>query len=372
MWGQPPSRGGPCPRVRDWENRFGPQHYREWSVDGRRCDVKQVARRVIDALPTVSGTVLVRDRCGHSALVDAVVAECRRRGLDPVVEHVSNDRLREIIATASPAELARWDLDRADLTPMVHGLVVLGGWLAELDGLPTESVDSWTAAVARVERALEQRNVPTVVVAVPTPYVAERLGMEVVELESRVWPGLLLSSAHLNEVVAPLMGAIERAHLVQVTTAAGTLTVDRGTRALMIDDGMVDHVDIACGAVVSNLPAGSLYWTVVEDATRGDVELADGTVLRFDDRGRVADGIYAGERVSHLGIAVNPLVTGTIGWTNVDEHRAGAVFLALGENRYMGGDNESAINVDLMPASPTVVVDGVTLVDNGILVASSR
>jgi hypothetical protein len=60
-------------------------------------------------------------------------------------------------------------------------------------------------------------------------------------------------------------------------------------------------------------------------------------------------------------------VTRSIGWTIVDEHRPGAVFLALGENRYMGGNNESAINVDLMPAAPTVVVDDDVLVDKGDL-----
>jgi hypothetical protein len=33
----------------------------------------------------------------------------------------------------------------------------------------------------------------------------------------------------------------------------------------------------------------------------------------------------------------------------------------------MGGNNESAINVDLMPAAPTVVVDDDVLVDKGDL-----
>jgi leucyl aminopeptidase (aminopeptidase T) len=218
---------------------------------------------------------------------------------------------------------------------------------------------------------LEQRNVPTIVVAVPTPYVAEKLGMAMADLEARVWPGLLTSSAVLNDMVAPLVRALEAAPRVEVNTAAGTLTVDRGQRPVMIDDGMVDAADIACGAVVSNLPAGSLYWTVLEDATRGEIELLDGTLIRFDGRGRVVEGPNHGERVSHLGIAVNPFVTGAIGWTIVDEHRAGAVFLALGDNLYMGGDNESAINVDLIPASPTVVVDGVTVVGNGMLVSDS-
>jgi len=37
-----------------------------------------------------------------------------------------------------------------------------------------------------------------------------------------------------------------------------------------------------------------------------------------------------------------------IGWTLVDEHLPGCVFMALGENRYMGGQNISSLNVDLL------------------------
>ncbi|MEO6651292.1 MAG: hypothetical protein ABIP17_01375, partial [Ilumatobacteraceae bacterium] len=97
-------------------------------------------------------------------------------------------------------------------------------------------------------------------------------------------------------------------------------------------------------------------------------ELVDGAVLEFGPDGRVTTGEFAGERVSHIGIATNPLVSGPIGWTIVDEHRAGAVFLALGENRYLNGENASAINVDLLAASPTVVVDHTMIVVNGDLV----
>jgi hypothetical protein len=107
---------------------------------------------------------------------------------------------------------------------------------------------------------------------------------------------------------------------------------------------------------------------VLEDATRGRVELIDGAVLEFGPDGCVTKGEFAGERVSHIGIATNPLVSGLIGWTIVDEHRPGAVFLALGENRYLNGENASAINVDLLPASPTVVVDDTMVVMGGELV----
>ena len=165
-----------------------------------------------------------------------------------------------------------------------------------------------------------------------------------------------------------MIDALSAGSTVELHTSAGVLTTHRGARPLLVDDGVIDASDIAAGATVSNLPAGSVYWTVVEGETRGDVLLVDGTVLRFDDSGRVRDGVHAGERVAHMGIATNPLVTRTIGWTIVDEHRPGAVFLSLGENRYMGGDNESSTNIDLLPVSPTVQVGNVTIVDNGRLV----
>ncbi|MBI5089937.1 MAG: hypothetical protein HZB15_14035, partial [Actinobacteria bacterium] len=135
----------------------------------------QIARRIVDAVPTASGMVLVRDRCGRDDVVDAVVAACTARGLVPVVERVSNQALRDVIGSCPPDELARWDIERIDVARQVGALIVLGGWRADLDGLPPASVAAWTAAVGRVERVLEARMVPTVVAAVPTSYVAERL-----------------------------------------------------------------------------------------------------------------------------------------------------------------------------------------------------
>jgi hypothetical protein len=56
-----------------------------------------------------------------------------------------------------------------------------------------------------------------------------------------------------------------------------------------------------------------------------------------------------------------------IGWTIIDEHRPGAVFLALGENWYLGGRNESSTNVDLLVESPTVRIGSSMVVEHGEL-----
>jgi len=329
--------------------------------------MEALAARIVDAVPTARGSILVRDRCGRVEVVEAVVAECRRRGLEPAIERVDNERLRALITETPVEELARWDADRHAESQRISALISLGGWPLNVDGLPPAALEAWAAAVGRAEAAIERRRVPTVVVAVPTAAVAAALGMSLAELDRSVLPSVGMSAADLCGTVAPLIESLVAGSAVELRTAAGVVTVQRGTRPLLVDDGVIDAADVAAGATVSNLPAGSVYWTVIEGETRGDVVLDDGSVLRFGDDGRVLDGPYAGERVAHLGIASNPLVTRTIGWTIVDEHRPGAVFLALGENRYMGGSNESSINVDLLPASPTLMAGDTTIVADGRL-----
>lgn len=79
-----------------------------------------------------------------------------------------------------------------------------------------------------------------------------------------------------------------------------------------------------------------------------------------------AHGGHSG-RISHLGVGLNPDCPGGTGWTVLDEHRAGAVFLALGENRYMGGTNTSTLNHDVVLDEATLLAGDVALVLNGHL-----
>lgn len=139
--------------------------------------------------------------------------------------------------------------------------------------------------------------------------------------------------------------------------------------------------------MTSNLPCGSIYTTVLEDSANGTVRIAriaDGrdVVLTFSSglvtsaEGPGAESVLpwlaefgpdAG-RISHVGIGLNPACSGGTGWTIVDEHRAGAVFLAFGENRYMGGANASGLNHDVVLDSASFLAGPRTLVRDGQLI----
>ena len=325
-------------------------------VAGRRrvSTIAAVARRVAQAIPTAQHVVLVRDRCGRDDVVDAVLAELHARGRETVVERVSNARLREIVSNADVAVLATWDAERAHDTARVEAVVSLGGWPADLAGLPDVAVAAWAAASGRVEAELEARRVPMVLVAVPTVAIAHELGMHLDDLDELVFGAIAVSSIDLAAATAPVLAMLAASDQFDLVTSSGVTAMRRDGRPLLVDDGVIDAGDIAAGAIVSNLPAGSVYWTVDEECTRGSAAMTDGSVFHFDERGRVATGPLAGERVGHVGIATNPLITTEIGWTLIDEHRAGAVFLSLGENRYMGGANASAVNVDFVAAAASL------------------
>jgi hypothetical protein len=68
-----------------------------------------------------------------------------------------------------------------------------------------------------------------------------------------------------------------------------------------------------------------------------------------------------------VGVGLNSALGSALGWPLVDEHRRGAVPLALGENRYPDGRNASSLNLDLAPPAATPLADGREVVAAGEL-----
>ena len=75
----------------------------------------------------------------------------------------------------------------------------------------------------------------------------------------------------------------------------------------------------------------------------------------------------ATDRISHIGLALNPDCPSDTRWTIIDEHHGGATFLALGENRYMAGANASTLNYDIRLPQATLLAGNVPLTIDGQL-----
>ncbi len=346
-----------------------------------------IARRIAQGLGVQPGDLIqVRGDAGELARLQEIVLAIEVLGATPLIEIWSSDYLRRLWTETPIDHLAQWDRHRARLVTQVDRIVTLQGAARAASDVPAARIDAWEAATQRIEQIEEERRVPILVVASPTERRAQQLGLTYEALEAIVLPALAVSAAQLQGEITRVLAMAAGGRRLTIRTGEGhALHLDQGDRVWLSDDGTIDDADRARGAIVSNLPAGSIYTTVLEDQTHGSLYLAVAgeardVVLTFE-AGRIVDiqaasgaealgrflDSHSGEprRVSHIGIGLNPYLAAPIGWTLVDEHVHGALFLALGENRYMGGQNVSSLNYDYVIPAATLLVGGRAIVEDG-------
>ena len=349
----------------------------------------QLAQRIVSGLDLQPGELIeLRDQAGNQRLLHSLTLAIDAAGATPLTQIMTADYLERLLQSSPLEYLANWDRHRAAWAEQVDRVVVLGGAAADLTRASVEARDTFFAAESRVEAIVEARRLPFLVVAIPAVSKAAQLGIEHSALEHHMMPALLIDSAALQAEIEHALLSAEAGESLVIRSGQGhELRLRRGERPWMSDDGRIDLADRARGAVVSNLPAGSIYTTVIEDSAEGSLALpvagpARLVVLQFS-AGRIstieaASGgaaleaffdSHTGEprRISHIGIGLNPHLRRSIGWTLVDEHVHGSMFIAFGENRYMGGQNESSLNVDYIVPEPTIISGDRVIVEAGRL-----
>lgn len=348
---------------------------------------RQVAARAVDGLdPPPGGLVVVRDRCGRSEPLWAVTVELERRGVTTLTEVVPDPVLVEVLARTPPERLEGWSRHRAALLESADGVVSIAATLPPLEQAPERAAAAWLRGRQGMHAVEARRRLPFMVLAVPTARLARDLGQPLSQLDQAALPAMAAPLAELRSDIAAALARVAEAETLVLESPGCRLVLHRGDRVWLSDDGQVSPEDRAHGAVVSNLPAGSVYTTVLEDRTEGSVRLptldqARDVVLTFR-AGRVVNvqaarnasavrellDRHSGDpgRISHVGFGLNRRIPAETGWPLLDHHRAGAVFLALGENRYIGGANASTLDEDFLVAQPTLTAADNLVVDRGV------
>lgn len=348
-----------------------------------------LAQRIVHGLDVQPGELIqVRDGVVHPELLLELLLAVELRGATPLPELTPPNYMERLWRGAPRDYLANWDRHRQVWLQQIDRIVVLGGVHPNVRSVPPDAFHEWGTAEQRLTDVEEARRLPYLAVAVPTAQRAQQMGISVTELETLLLPALLVSSADLQERIDRVLQMTQKAPHISIHTKGGhELHLQHGDRSWLSDDGRIDAADRTRGAIVSNLPAGSIYTTVLEEQTEGSIWLpraaeAEDVVLTFAngritkiDAAKGGDALTAlfdrhtGEprRVSHIGIGLNPYLQHPIGWTLADEHVSGYLFLALGENRYMGGQNISSLNVDFAVPQATLAANGRILVAEGRL-----
>jgi leucyl aminopeptidase (aminopeptidase T) len=349
-----------------------------------------VATRAIECLGVQSGELIqIREHSGRSDVLVEMMLAIERAGATPLPELTPPEYLIRLLNDADHAYLATWDRHRIEWMRQVDRVLVLDGPGPDATTVPPAALRAWASATWRMTQVEDERRLPYVLVAVPTGRRATSLGLAERVLERHLLPALAAPPKRLrdevNRVLEHLNGGEE---LILRTADHSELRLRVAGRRWLHDDGMIDAEDRAANAHISNLPAGSVYTTVIECSPTGELWLAEAvgavSVRLAFEHGRIVDvaarsgrarmldllGRHTGDadRISHIGIGLNPHLTSFVGWPLVDEHVHGALFLALGENRYLGGTNESSLNMDFALPNATLTCDGKPIVEDGRLV----
>jgi len=221
----------------------------------------------------------------------------------------------------------------------------------------------------------------------PTPQQAAAFGLDFAAFSDMFWRSLLIDYRELSRRADVVASFLEGGSEVHITSPKGTdvrLRIDG--RPLDKDVGVVTD-----DAKLSNLPAGEVCLAPFEDAADGTVvfDLAFWNGVRIEDlevafeggRARgvgaaagfetftatLAGATGAGDVIGELGIGLNPEVGEPCGYMLTDEKILGTVHIAVGDNRMLGGVNDSSLHWDLLITEPTVEVDGRSLMVAGRL-----
>lgn len=351
-----------------------------------------IAQRCVYGLQVQPGELVqVRALVDRLDVIQEMLLAVELAGATPLLELVPPAYLEKLVAKADASYLGTWDKHRLDLMGQYDRILVLQGEPPKFEAMPVYELNLLRQAQNRLGELEEERRLPFLLVAIPTAGMAGQLSLALENLDEIIMPALAATPAELQQQIQGVLSKAEGGREMIVRSGDGCeLHLKLADRPWLSDDGLIDEPDRARGAIVSNLPGGSIYTTVLESATEGSIWLpkcrgVKDAILQFE-QGRVTK-IYAGKseevdrlnkwldgfrgeprRISHIGIGLNPYLHKFLDWTLVDEHMHGYLFLALGENRYMGGQNESSLNVDFTMPGVTLAVDNRVIVEAGKLV----
>jgi aminopeptidase len=216
-------------------------------------------------------------------------------------------------------------------------------------------------------------------------------------IDYKTWRSTIIASStvdhrQLRRVGRSVAQRLERAKQARVTTGAGTdLKFSLRGRRAYVDDGIIDDEDLSNGLCDVSIPAGSA-------AVAPDEMSAEGRVV-FDIpllyRGKVINGLsweFRSGRLSSMAAGTNEEVllyqyrraqgdrdrlgSVTLGLNPraklgyiVNSITRGAITLAIGSNKALGGSNSTIFSLSSTLSGATLELDGEPIVEQGRLLA---
>lgn len=317
-------------------------------------------------------SVEIRGDTSMQECIDAVSLAVERVGAVPSLNLTSIAHEAERIRTLSRDWLRRPSPFQLNLAGSVDAVIVIERDWSSLAALcPADKLEAWNQAVGLLVEQQESRRIPYCLIAHPKAKRHDQLLVSRNEAYQAIEAAISTNVDEIRALLGRAQKIIDNGRVLEIRTRNDScMRCDLG-RPVYQSDGRLNV------SRVLNLPYGSVSFTVPEDSVEGTIcfdrwrDVRD-LVVTFNG-GRISElsaanspeafadfvGTHSGnrDRISHIGIGVNPGIKHPTGLTTIDECKSGMVFVAFGENRFMGGENESTLNIDLVCSGATVLCD---------------
>ena len=355
--------------------------------------LQSVARKALDhALPIEESQTVTFLAGEHNLdLAYAFAAECSVRGIESFVVTEPDFVL--------DAKLRNAPLSSFQRKPrLLSRIVELSDWVIWMTGSRHDraifSSPELKERLAQIQQAsvwspdhLLQLclNTSTHLVAFLDPNLqqAQALGLSFDETKDRFLQSLDIDYGALTELGERLIDKLKGAEEIHLTSPGGTdLYLGAGSRPWVNDDGHLAQPE-GVTEYIHNLPVGEVFVAPVETSAKGVLAPEDfpgspikGLAIEF--RGSMPAEISAREGmefflprlqqatgnpycIAEFAIGTNPCGDPFL----ATEKAFGTAHVAIGQNTWLGGANESSIHWDFLVDKPTVVVDGEHILEDG-------
>ncbi|SMB84485.1 Leucyl aminopeptidase (aminopeptidase T)-like [Hymenobacter roseosalivarius DSM 11622] len=363
---------------------------------------EQIAKQIVNTSAGVKPGELVMITGGKHTmpLMEAIAVEVARVGGQPEMM-VNTDKVAHAIDVEMPESAIQasksdnWLL-QADV---LITLPQLEDSKAVLAGITParQAKFAKVAADAGLSKKLDAAKIRGVFVSYPSKSLAANQQLDYPSYEQMIWAGIGTDYTAVATQAQQLKQLLTTGKKVHITSPTGTnLTFQLAARPVFVDDGVLTAADQQEKLIynrTASLPGGRIYGTCQETSATGRLEASPTTWNGKPMQGFKAElknGQLANSRadagsedfqkslasydpgmmqLGYFSIGLNPAMKPQEQKGFNPSTAAGMVYLAIGNNELLGGQNQAATSYSFPIANATVEVDGTVVVRNGQLVS---
>ena len=327
-------------------------------------------------------------------LAEAFAMECKRIGAHALVEFSSDDMWYDAATNLPLDYLETPDPFGLALAEVATAIIFISGPEnpERQRGVPAER---WMA-LSRADRPYYERilkrkvRMARIMLGYVTPQRAETYGFDCKAWEKNVRESTDVDYEKMQKLGRKLANTLEKSREVKITNPDGTnVSFTLEDRKAHVHDGIIDDEDIEMGAIFAELPDGTVVVAPNETSANGVVT----SNIPFPTAGRVIERVSLGlekgkvksfvggknievtkglwekatgdkDKIGWLTLGLNPRAN--LGFIN-NPIVLGTASIGIGENKELGGKNDSDWNLSVTLVKPTVRLDGKTIIKQGRL-----